>query len=101
MIPPIYTSLGQTLGVLPDDMVHWFRKGFFALCEEGSPEAKTRAKAMGSQGSIALWMAALRNAVQAGSREQEDTQLVPVGSRMDYGPGMPTPAYPFPGAWGW
>lgn len=47
MIPPIYTSLGQTLGVLPDDMVPWFRTGFFAKCMEHSPDAKVRVKAQG------------------------------------------------------
>lgn len=99
-IPQVYTSLGQSLGVIPDDMAHWFRIGFIAKCMEHSPDAKVRAKAMGPEGEIAMWLKAMRNAVQATNREQEDTQLVPMSGGIGAVPVPPNPAYPFPGGWG-
>lgn len=100
MIPPIYTSLGQTLGVLPDDHVPWFRTGFIALCKKYAPDAKVRAMAEGENGEYKNWLKALRNAVQAGCREQEDQQLVPMSGGMGGVPVPPNPAYPFAGGWG-
>jgi len=99
MMPQVFTSLNQTLGLLPDSFAHFFRTGFIAKCTEYSSDPKVRAKALGPQGLWAMWQQALRLAVIADCREQEDQVIVPTGPQMQQVGTLwtPSPAYPFQG----
>jgi len=100
MLPPVYTSLNQTLGVLPDDMVPFFRQGFIAKATMYSNDPKVRARAIGPTGEWALWLKSLRNAVGVGTREQADQVLVPDGPQMSTGyVTVPNAVYPFMVGW--
>lgn len=97
-LPLVFTSLTQTLGLLPDDQVSFFRAGFEAKCCEHSPDPKVRAKAVQpGTGMLALWMKSLELAIQSQTKEQDDQVLLPDGTGFGVGPSTPSPVYPFTG----
>jgi hypothetical protein len=100
MLPPIFTSLNQTLGVLPDDLIPFFRNGFEALCIHKSNDPKVRARFEGPTGMWSMWIQSLQAAVMSGTKEQEDQVMVPDGPQMSTGMvTVPNPLYPFMVGW--
>lgn len=79
---PVFKSVSQTLEPVPDDLVSYFKQGFFAECYRRNPDPKIRAKYIEEQ---ALWMKALDKAVRQGSREQDDFGFYPGAGVMDTG----------------
>ena len=69
-----FTSLGQFLEPIPDDYFTYFQNGFFAQCYRRSPDPKVRMK---FKDEWAIFMKSLDEAVQQGSREQDDWGFVP------------------------
>ena len=77
-----FTSLGQFLEPIPDDYFTYFQNGFFAQCYRRSPDPKVRMK---FKDEWAIFMKSLDEAVQQGSREQDDWGFVPTYNVMDTG----------------
>ena len=81
-IPPVFTSLGQTLAPLPDKYEPFFRAGFIAQCYRYSPQAKISAK---FQAEWTLWLKSLQSLREVQDRELEEYGFVPDRSVMGRG----------------
>jgi hypothetical protein len=92
--PVRFTSLGQKLDPLPDDMEPHFRAGFIAQCYRYSPEAKIRAK---FKDEWTLWQKSLYDMRVKEDREPEENMFVPDRGIMGRSrrTGQPSPYWPF------
>lgn len=81
-IPPIFTSLSQTLAPLPDKYEPFFRAGFIAQCYRYSPQAKISGK---FKDEWALWLKSLQDLRETQDRELEEYGFVPDRSIMGGG----------------
>ena len=90
-----FTTLSQSLGVLPDDYYMYFVDGFLAQCYRRNPDPKIRAR---FKDEWAIWLKSLSDAVRQASHEQDDFGFVPSEPIMDSGRGSVFlgPAYPWP-----
>lgn len=77
-----FTKLSQYLEPIPDDFYTYLKTGFFTQLFRRSPDPKVRAK---FHEEYAIWMKALNDAVNQGSREMDDWGFVPSSSVMDSG----------------
>jgi hypothetical protein len=94
-----FTSLTQSLGVLPDDYYQYFVDGFLCQCYRRNPDAKIRAR---FKDEWSLWLKSLDDAVKQASHEQDDFGFYPSEPVMETGVGSIYlgPAAPYPG-WPW
>jgi hypothetical protein len=80
-----FKTLGETLGVVPDDFEWAFKQGFFAECYHRSPDDKINRRFSGEQ---AMWFQALRGAQSQADREMDDTGFYPGQNIMETGFGI-------------
>ncbi len=96
-----FTSLGQSLDPLPDDLYQYFVDGFMAQCYRRSPDPKVRAK---FPQEWSLWLRSLDMAVKTFDKEMDDFGFYPSSAGvMDtgMGTGWYGPSWPFSGPpWG-
>jgi hypothetical protein len=91
--PPVFTSLGQTLSPITDDLSHMFTDGFRAYSYRYSPEAKVRAM---FAGEFQYWSNSINVARKSQTREKEEFGFYPSNSIMGGGSSVdPGPAWPF------
>jgi hypothetical protein len=93
-----FRTLGETLGVVPDDFEWAFKQGFFAECYHRSPDQKTRAR---WKDENQQWLQSLDLAVRQVDREMDDVGFYPGQSVMETGWGLTAnnnPANPY-GVW--
>jgi hypothetical protein len=93
-----FQTLGETLGVVPDDFEWAFKQGFFAECYHRSPDMKTNRK---WKDENQQWLQALDLAVRQVDREMDDVGFYPGSSIMETGWGISAsnnPANPY-GVW--
>ena len=93
-----FTSLGQSLGVLPDDYYQYFVNGCLAQAYRRNPDAKIRVR---FKDEWTLWLKSLHDAFDFANREQDDFGFYPGEPIMETGRGSVFlgPAYPFPYPW--
>ena len=77
-----FTTLTQSLGVLPDDYYQYFVDGCLAQCYRRHPDAKVRAR---FKDEWTIWLKSLDDAIKFANREQDDFGFVPSESIMDGG----------------
>lgn len=79
--PPKITSLQQTLGPIPDDLIYVFRSGFLAMCYDhiSSPKA---------QAQYAKWEEQIFTALKASQRENDSFGFFPSEGIMGGGAGF-------------
>jgi hypothetical protein len=80
-----FKTLGETLGVVPDDFEWAFKQGFFAECYHRSPDDKINRRFSGEQ---AMWFQALHGAQSQADREMDDTGFYPGQNIMETGFGI-------------
>ena len=92
-----FTSLTQSLGVLPDDYYQYFVDGCMAECYLRNPDAKIRAK---YPEFYKVWFESWDLAIRQGQRELDDFGFVPSEGIMEPGGGgiYVGPAWPYVGS---
>lgn len=92
-----FTSLTQSLGILPDDYYQYFVDGCMAECYLRNPDAKIRAK---YPEFYKQWFDSWDLAVRQGQREMDDFGFVPSEGIMEpgYGGVYVGPAWPYAGS---
>lgn len=94
-----FTSVLQSLGVLPDDYYQTFVDGCIAQAYRRNPDPKIRAK---FTQEWQLWLKSLNDSFKFANREQDDFGFYPSEPIMETGVGSIWlgPAAPYPG-WPW
>jgi hypothetical protein len=94
-----FTSVNQSLGVIPDDYYQTFVDGCMAQAYRRNPDPKIRSRF--SQ-EWQLWLKALNDSFKFANREQDDFGFYPSEPLMETGVGSIYlgPAAPYPG-WPW
>lgn len=93
--PPVFTTLGQFISPITDDMSHMFTDGFRAYAHRYSAEAKVRAM---FKEQFAYWSNSIKVARDSQGREKEEFGFYPSAALMGGGSGAdPGPAWPFAG----
>lgn len=93
-----FTSLTQSLGVLPDDYYQTFVDGCIAEAYRRNPDAKIRVR---FKDEWNVWLKSLKDSFDFANKEQDDFGFVPSEPIMDSGRGSAFlgPAYPWPYPW--
>lgn len=94
-----FTSLTQSLGVVPDDYYQTFVDGCMAEAYRRNPDAKIRAR---FKDEWTLWLKSLNDSFKFANKEQDDFGFYPSDPIMETGAGSIWlgPAAPYPG-WPW
>ena len=93
-----FTTLTQSLGVVPDDYYQTFVDGCLAEAYRRNPDPKIRAR---FKDEWTLWLKSLGDSFKFANKEQDDYGFYPSEPIMDTGRGsiFLGPAYPWPYPW--
>jgi hypothetical protein len=94
-----FTTLTQSLGILPDDYYQTFVDGCLAECYRRNPDPKIRVR---FKDEWAVWLKSLKESFDFANKEQDNFGFYPGEGVMETGAGSIWlgPAAPYPG-WPW
>lgn len=95
--PVAFTTIGQFLEPIPDDMATYFEDGFVARAFEFSPDPN---KQRTWENKVKEWTAGLAEMIRSGDREPDAFGMIPTTDLMQSGAYVNLgPAWPY-GSWG-